>query len=111
MLRVKSTRTETQNVHSRLTPCASRLLKHRSKCPGRELLVAEALQLALGLLSPRDLDQFLEDLAADVLDRDAVQNYARVDVHVLDHSLVERRVRCDLENGRGLESEAGAAAG
>src|SRR5581483_4292872 len=70
-----------------------------------------ALRLALGLLASGDRHQRLEYLMAHVRYRHAVQNHARINVHVLFHTLIERGVRRDLEDGRRLEAQAGTAPG
>ena len=42
---------------------------------------------------------------ADLLDRRAVEDHAGVDVHVVDHVLVQRRVGGDLDRRRRLAAE------
>ena len=57
--------------------------EHGPKHPGVELLLADARQLALGLLARGDSKDPLEDLGADLLQARAAQNAAGVHVHVL----------------------------
>src|SRR5215216_4587869 len=61
----------------------------RPDAPRRELLLADAAQLALGLLAARHRQHLLEDPPAHLLHRRARQDHARVDVHVVGHVLVQ----------------------
>src|SRR5687768_724424 len=74
--------------------------KRRAEWPRREFFVADAALLGLGLLARRDGDDLFEDALADLLERlGAVQNRAGVDVHVVGHVFVQRRVRRDFDAG------------
>src|SRR5947208_15193394 len=93
-----------------LGKCMSVRLQHRTESPRGEFLVAEALGFTFGFLARSNLDKLLENHPPHVLDGYAGEDYARVEVHVLFHSLVERRIGGDLENRSGLEPQTGAAA-
>ena len=69
------------------------------------------MDLALGLFPAGDGEDFFEDLAAGGFEGLAVEDFAGVDVHVVDHPLVHRRVAGDFDAGGGLEADAAAAAG
>src|SRR5258708_13920472 len=87
-------------------------LHHRADLPGLELVLAEAELLALGLLAASHVQDQLEDaLAAFGHALRAVDDGAAIDVHVVGHALVERRVGRELDRGRRLAAEDRAAAG
>ena len=60
-------------------------LKSRPNAPRGEFLLADAVDLALGLLAAGYRQDLLENLLADVVDRRPFQHVAGVDVHVVDH--------------------------
>ena len=83
-------------------PNWSMALQRRPDAPRGELLLAHAVLLAARLLAARHGEDLLEDTLAHRLDRRARQDHARIDVHVLAHVVVQRRVRRDLEQRRVL---------
>src|SRR5579872_5961262 len=79
-----------RRIGSRAAPSnRSRQSKHGPQHPRRELLLADAGELALRLFARGDGHHLLEYLPADVGDADAVQHHAAVDVHVVFHALVK----------------------
>src|SRR5688500_6487756 len=70
-------------VQSAARPPSPAPVHHRADDPGRELFVADAAPLALGLLAGGHCHDLVEDLAADDGQRRALQDDAAVDVHVL----------------------------
>src|SRR6185369_6844732 len=85
-------------------------LHRRADLPGNELVVAIAQELALGLLAGGDAQDGGEDLRAFLLDGDAVEDVAAVDVHVALHAAVDVVVGGELDRGRGLAAVGRAAA-
>ena len=85
-------------------------LHHGADLPGHELGVAVAEFLRLRALAGGDPQQLGKDLAALFVDRDAVEDVAAVDVHVVDHAAVDVGIRGELHRGCGLRSEGRAAA-
>src|SRR6185437_13749691 len=83
----------------------------RPNLPGVELRVAIAECLGLGLLARSDRENLVEDLLALVRDRDAVDDVAAIDVHVLDHPAVGLIVGGELDRGGRLAAIGRAAAG
>src|ERR1700712_4863246 len=78
--------------------------------PRHELVVAVTETLALGLLARSGLDDQFEDLPTFPLDRRlACGDRAAVDVHVLFHGAVERRITRKLERGCRPRSETASA--
>ena len=94
-----------------ITQIVVAILELRPHGPRHEFFVAEAVEFALGFLAAGDGEDLLEDLAADVVDAAAGEDFAGVDVHVVDHPLVHRRVGGDLDRRHRLAAEATAAAG
>src|SRR5262249_35503049 len=86
-------------------------LQRRPDAPRRELLLADAVQLALRLLPRCHRENLLEDLFTHDLNRRALQNDAGVYVHVGFHMRVHRRVGGDLDRRGGFAAEHRAAAG
>src|SRR5688572_16018594 len=87
-------------------------LHDRPDEPGRELVLADAPLLAQRLAARRDLEDELEQLVADLVDRSrAVHHASRVDVHVVAHPLVQRGVARDLDGRTWLAAEHRAAPG
>src|SRR5665811_46035 len=82
----------------------------RPQRPGRELLIAQALSLALRALAARDREDLVEDRAPDLLDRGGVEDDAGIEIHVLFHSSIQRRGGRDLDARRGLAPVDGATA-
>ena len=87
------------------------LSQRRPDLPGDEFFVAEAVQFAFGFFAAGDCEDLFEDFAADLFDAAAGEDFAGVDVHVVDHPLVHRRVGGDLDRRAGLAAVAAAAAG
>src|SRR5581483_822534 len=75
-----------------------------------EFGIAIAELFGLAALTGGDLQNVLENLPALVLDGDAVQHIAAIDVHVAGHALIDRRVGGKLDRGRGLAAIGRAAA-
>src|SRR4051794_39899162 len=91
---------------------ATTRLHRRAQHPWRELGAAEIKTLALGRLARRGLEDELENALAALLDALlAFENGAAIDVHVLFHAPVHRRVGGELDRGRRLAAEHAAAAG
>src|ERR1700728_3501783 len=86
---------------------------HRSpKYPGREFGAAEIEAFALGRLTGSGFQHQVENpLAALLHALLAVEDGAAIDVHVVFHALVHRRVGRKLDRGRRLAAEHTAAAG
>src|SRR3990172_2320291 len=84
--------------------------KRRAEDPGVELLRADA-GLVLGPLAGRDREDLFEDLLAELVEADAVEDFAGVDVHVRLLPGVELAVGRDLDRWGRLESEGGSSAG
>src|SRR5258705_13875720 len=94
-------------------PCVRRGddLHRRAKHPGRELGTAEIKTLALGRLARGGLQHQLENaLAALLYALLTVEDGAAIDVHVVFHPLVHRRVGRKLYRGRRFATEEAAAA-
>src|SRR5262249_51851335 len=84
----------------------------RAQYPGRELSAAEGKALALGRLAGSGFQHQVEDaLAAFLHALLAVEDGAAIDVHVVFHPLVHRRVGGELDGRRRLAAEHAAAAG
>src|SRR5581483_3537151 len=81
----------------------------RPDLPGHELVVAVAQKLALGLLPRGDAQDGVEDLLALGLDRDAVEDVAAIDVHVVHHAAIDVAVGGELDGGRRLAAIGRAA--
>ena len=69
------------------------------------------MDFAFGLFAAGDGEDFLKNFAAGGFEGLAVEDFAGVDVHVVDHPLVHRRVAGDFDAGGWLEADATAAAG
>src|SRR5438105_1889871 len=84
---------------------------HRSpKHPGRKLGAAEIETLALGRLAGCRFQHQLENALAALLHGFlAFEDGAAIDVHVVFHALVHRRVGGELDRGGGLAAEHAAA--
>src|SRR5262245_44430499 len=83
-----------------------------AELPGRELLVAEAELLALGLLAARRGKDEVEDPLADLLHRrSAVGDGAAIDIHSVGHALIERGIGRELEARCRLAAEDRAEPG
>src|SRR5262249_43156260 len=76
-----------------------------------KLLVADALDFAFGLFAAGDGDNLLENLRTDALDRRAVEDLAGIDVHVVGHPLVQRRVRGDFDRRSRFAAVTASPAG
>src|SRR5579864_6854447 len=85
--------------------------KGRPDVPRGELLLADALRLALGVLAAGDFKDQLKDALAHTRDWLAFEDRARVQDHVVDHALVHRSVRGHLDARGRLQAEHAAAAG
>src|SRR5260370_39656782 len=109
----RSDRVVSINRTSRFKPAPepAHSLHHRADDPGRELLLAHPRELALRALTRGDRDHFLEDPAADRLERRALEDDAAVDVHVLFHVAVHERVGRELDGRHRLAAEDRAAPG
>src|SRR5438874_8676560 len=88
-----------------VAPRLHSISQRRPDGPRRELLLADAVDLALGLLAARNRQNLLEDPPADFLHRRPAQNHAGVDVHVVDHVFVHRRVGRHLDRRGRLAAE------
>src|SRR4029078_9125277 len=86
-------------------------LHRRANLLGHIFIVAIAEQLRLAALAGSDLQDFFEYLLALGRDRHTVEYVAAIDVHVVDHALIDRRVGGELDRGRWLATIGGAAAG
>jgi hypothetical protein len=86
---------------------------HRSpKHPRRELRTAEIKRLALGRLARGHLQHQIEDARSALLHGlVAIKNGAAIDVRVVFHAPIHRRVGREFDRGRGLAVEHAAAAG
>src|SRR5882672_11722602 len=95
------------------TPYSPFAQLHRGpKHPRRKLGAAEIKTLALGRLARCGLQHQLKDaLAALLHGLLAVEDGAAIDVHVVFHPGVHRRVGRKLDRRRGLAAEHAAAAG
>src|SRR6185312_8924055 len=83
-----------------------------AELPGGELVLAVAVGLALRPGPGGDRQHQLEDPLAHLLDAGGAVDYlAAVDVHVLGHLLVHRRVGGELDARHRLAAEARAAPG
>lgn len=79
--------------------------------PRHEFIVAVTEELALGLLARGRIDDEIEDLAALAADRGiAGGDRAAIDVHILFHRGIERRIAGKLQRRRRPTAEAAAAA-
>src|SRR6478672_10050849 len=83
----------------------------RADGPRGELLLADAGDLALGLLAACDCQDLLEDLVAHRFHRHAFEYLPGVDVHVPDHVVVKRCVGRHLDPRGRLAAEDAATAG
>src|ERR1019366_6923742 len=72
-------------------------LQRRPDRPRGELLLADAVDLALGFLAGGHRQDFLKNLLADGFHGDAFQDHAGINVHVVEHVVIERRVGGDLD--------------
>src|ERR1700692_4147523 len=89
----------------------SPLSHRRPKHPRREFRAAEVETLAFGWLSGGGLEHEIKDALAALLHGFlAVEDGAAIDVHVVFHALVHRRVGRKLDRRRGLAAEHAAAA-
>src|SRR6202035_4428980 len=80
--------------------------------PGREFGAAKVKTLALGRLAGGGLEHQVENpLAALLHGLLSVEDGAAIDVHVVFHALVHRRVGRKLDRGRRLAAEYAAAPG
>src|SRR6266404_5469547 len=70
-----------------------------SETPRREFLLAHPIQLTLGLFAAGHGQNLFENLLAHLFDGRPFQNHARVDVHVINHVVVQGRIRGDLDGG------------
>src|SRR5262245_15044360 len=80
-------------------------LHHRADDPGRELLLADARELALRALARSHRDDLFEDLTTDRRDRRALEDDTAVDVHVVDHVAVHQRVGREVDRGHRVGAE------
>src|SRR5690349_14970405 len=78
---------------------------HRADLPGHEFVVAIAEGFRLRLLAGRNRNHLGENLSALLVDRDAIQNIAAVDVHVFFLALPGVVVGGKLDRRRRLEAE------
>src|SRR5580700_10217878 len=85
--------------------------QRRTDLPGSEFLFTHAAQFALRLFAACDGQNLFEDLVADLLHGRAVQDGAGVDVHVVGHVVVERRIGGHFDRWGWFAAEYGAAAG
>ena len=79
--------------------------------PRREFFVADPLSFAFCLLATRYRDDLFEDLFADFFDSRPVQDSASVDIHVVDHVVVHRRVCGNLDARHRFAAEAASSTG
>src|SRR6266446_9544091 len=101
----------TPSLHYSITP-SLQFSKHRPQLPGREFLVTHAGQLALGLLTAGNRDDFLEDARAHLLHSlGAVKDRAGIDVHVLFHPPIEGSVGGHFDARSGFAAIDATAAG
>src|SRR5271154_6423762 len=85
-------------------------LHRRAEHPGREFGAAKVKTLALGGLAGGGLEHQVENPLAALLHRFlTVEDGAAIDVHVVFHALVHRRVGRKLDRWRGLAAEYAAA--
>src|SRR2546425_12667548 len=84
---------------------------HGADDPGRELLLADAGELALAPLAGGHREDLLEDLPPDDRERRAFEDHAAVDVHVVFHVAVHERVRRELDGRHRLAAEDRPAPG
>src|SRR5262245_14346784 len=77
--------------------------------PGHEFVVAVAQKLALGLFPRGDAQYGVENLLPLGLDRDAVENVAAIDIHVVEHAAVNVVVGGELDRRRRLAAIGRAA--
>src|SRR5262249_13190577 len=78
--------------------------------PRHKLVVPVPELFAFGFLAAGDRNYFVKNLAADALDAAAGQDFAGVDVHIVDHPLVHRRVAGHFDRRARLQAKAAAAA-
>src|SRR5262245_10521744 len=87
-------------------------LHHSADLPRYEFVGAEAVRLGFAFLARGDAQHQLEDLPALLGDGGAaLDDGAAVHVHVVDHVVVDARVRGELYRGRRLAAIDRAAAG
>src|SRR6266446_732494 len=84
---------------------------HGADDPGRELLLADAGELALAPLAGGHREDLLEDLPPDDRERRAFEDHAAVDVHVVFHVAVHEGVRRELDGRHRLAAEDRPAPG
>src|SRR5450631_3367373 len=96
-----------------LSPIRHPLLAHshrRAEYPWREFGAAEIKALALGRLARGGLEDQVENALAARLHRFlAVEDGAAIDVHVLFHAPIHRRIGRKFDGWRGLAAEHAAA--
>src|ERR1700735_5182638 len=84
----------------------------RAQHPWRKLSPAEVKALALGRLAGGGFQHEVENALAALLHGFlAVEDGAAVDVHVVFHAPVHRRIGRELDRGRGLAAKYAAASG
>lgn len=78
-------------------------LHHDTHLPGAEFQSADAVCLAAWLATRCDVQDGLEDLPSDVFHAGApIGDDAAVDVHIIGHALVHRRIGGQLDARHGL---------
>src|SRR5579863_1577616 len=103
-----------KNRKSRVKKVSSKswALHRRAQYPRREFGAAEVEAFALGRLPRSGLEHEIENaLTALLHGLLAIQDGAAIDVHIVFHPLVHRRVGRKLDRGRGLAAEHAAAPG
>src|SRR6516164_3610717 len=85
-------------------------LQRRPNAPGRKFFLTDAAQLALSFLAAGHRQNLLEDLPAHYFYGRSFEDNAGIDVHVVDHVIVERRVGRHFDRGSGLATKNGASA-
>ncbi len=92
--------------------CATRTSQHRPDLPGVEFLFADALTLALGAFGHSATSRINSNIRRPALSTDSPSSTVPAfEVHVVDHPLVHRRIRGDLDARRRLQAEHAAAPG
>src|SRR5690606_17759130 len=90
---------------------AAPVLHRRADVPRHEFEVAIAELFGSRALPGGGPKDEIEDLPSLFLERNAVQDIAAVDVHVLPHLLVDVGIGGELDGGCRLAAEGGAPAG
>src|SRR5438105_1886391 len=71
--------------------------QRRPDRPRGEFFLADAVDLTLRLLAAGDRQNLFEYLPADNFHRRAFENDAGIDVHVVEHVMIKRRIGGDLD--------------